>query len=196
MKSKKELVQDAFALANETIPTSKEHIYVAFAEGKSLAKYYKVDEDIVLIGTYLMDYKLKEAGKLGKKQEHANMAAGFAKDFLNDYDITKEEKEKIINCIEAHHGKVPFECIEAEICANADCYRFLSSAGVLAYMSFLTTKLDSLEKVLVKVMEKMNEKHKLLSLDKAIDELEETYQMFLKIFNNALENVPSKKGYE
>lgn len=196
MKSKKELVQDAFVLANKTIPTSKEHIYIAFNKGKSLAKYYNADEDIVLTGTYLMDYKLKEAGKLGKKQEHANMAAEFTKDFLNDYAITKEEREKIINCIEAHHGKIPFECIEAEICANADCYRFLSSAGILAYMCFLSTKLDDLEAIISKVTEKMNEKHKLISLDQTIDELEETYQMFLKIFDNALKNIPSKKGYE
>ncbi len=96
MKSKKELVQDAFNLANETIPTSKEHIYVAFEKVKDLAKYYKADEDIVLIGIYLMDYKLKEARKLGKKQEHVNMAVQFAKDFLNNYNITKDEKEKII----------------------------------------------------------------------------------------------------
>lgn len=184
MKSKKELVQDAFELANETIPTSNEHIYVAFEKGKSLAKYYNVDEDVVLIGIYLMDYKLKEAGKLGKKQEHVNMAVEFAKDFLNNYDITNDEKEKIINCIEAHHGKVPFQCIEAEICANADCYRFLSPTGVFAYICFLTTKLDNLEDILSKVMKKMNEKYKILSLDKAKEELEESYQMFLKLINN------------
>lgn len=154
MKSKKELVQDAFNLANETIPTSNEHIYVAFEKAKYLAKYYEADEDIVLIGIYLMDYKLKEARKLGKKQEHVNMAVEFTKRFLNDYNITKEEKEKIINCIEAHHGKIPFQCIEAEICANADCYRFISPKGVFAYICFLATKLDDLDTILTKVMEK------------------------------------------
>lgn len=188
MKSKKKLVEDAFNLMNETIPTSKEHIYVAFEKGKSLAKYYKADEDIVLIGVYLMDYKLKEAGKIGKKQEHVNMAVQFTEEFLTNYNITEVEKEKIINCIEAHHGKIPFKCIEAEICANADCYRFLSSAGVFAYVCFLSNKLDNLEAILSKVMEKMNEKHRMLSLDKAKEELEESYQMFLKLFNNALEN--------
>lgn len=183
MKSKKELVQDAFNLANETIPTSKEHIYVAFEKGKSLAKYYEADEDIVLVGVYLMDYKLKEAGEIGKKQEHTAMASEFAKEFLNNYDITEEEKGKIINCIEAHHGKVPFNCIEAEICANADCYRFISPTGVFSYMCFLTTKLDNLEAILTKVMAKMNEKYQMLSLDKAKEELEESYQMFLKLIN-------------
>ncbi len=187
MKSKKELVQDAFQLANETIPTSKEHIYVAFEKGKSLAKFYNADEDIVLIGMYLMDCKLKEARKLGKKQEHVNMASQFARDFLNDYDITKEEKEKIINCIEAHHGKVPFMCIEAEIYANADCYRFVSPTGVFAYICFLATKLNNLDDILSKVMEKMNEKYKILSLDKSKEELEESYQMFLKLINKERE---------
>ncbi len=188
MKSKNQLVQDAFKLANETIPTSKEHIYVAFDKGKNLAEYYKADVDIVLIGIYLMDYKLKEARKLEKKQEHVNMAVQFAKDFLKNYNITKDEKEKIINCIEAHHGKIPFQCIEAEICANADCYRFLSPTGVLSYICFLTTKLNNLEAILLKVKEKMDEKYKILSLNQSKKELEESYQMFSKIFNNVLEN--------
>lgn len=188
MKSKRQLVQDSFKLTNETIPTSKEHIYIAFEKGKYLAKYYNADEDIILISLYLMDYKLKEARKLGKKQEHVNMAVEFTKKLLNDYNLTKEEKEKIINCIEAHHGKVPFKCIEAEICANADCYRFLSPTGVFAYICFLATKLNNLEEILSKVMEKMNEKYKILSLDKAKEDLEESYQIFTKLIKEGVQN--------
>lgn len=188
MKDKKILVQDTFKLANETIPTSQEHIYIAFEKGKELAQYYNADTEIVLIGLYLMDYKLKEARKFGKKQEHVKMATDFAKEFLKNYTITKEENKKIINCIEAHHRKVPFECLEAEICANADCYRFLSSKGILAYLCFLATKFDNLSDILKKILEKMDEKYEILSLDKAKNELEESYLTFKKIFNDILKN--------
>ena len=115
MKSKKELLEDAKEIATETIATTKEHIFIAFEYGKKLASYYKVDETIVLVGLYLMDSKLKEARIQNKKQEHTQMAVEFAKEFLKNYDITKVEYDKIINCIEAHHGKVPFQYQEAAL---------------------------------------------------------------------------------
>lgn len=108
MKSKEQLLSDAFELANETIPTSTKHIYIAFDMGEALAEHYNADKEIVKIGLYLMDIKLKEARKTGRKNEHDLMAVEYAKEFLKDYDLTKEEYEKIINCIEAHHKRVPF----------------------------------------------------------------------------------------
>ncbi len=81
--------------------------------------------------------------------------------FLEKYPLTKEEQKKIINCVEAHHKGVKFNCVEAEICANADCYRFLHP--------------------------KMNEKHKILSLDICKKELEPYYQEFKKLFEKASE---------
>ena len=183
MKNKQELIKDAFNLANETIPTTKEHIYVAFKKGEELADIYKTDKDIVKIGLYLMDIKLKEARKLGKKKEHDILATQFAREFLKDYDITKEEYNKIINCIEAHHKKVPYECIEAEICANADCYRFIHPKGVLAYESFLAAKIDNLEEIAEKLRSKLEEKHKIISLDKAKEDLEKWTQIFRKMFD-------------
>lgn len=186
MKSKKDLLKDALEIANKTIPTTTTHIYVAFEYGEKLAEYYHADKDIVAISLYLMDSKLKEAGKLGKKQEHANMASEFAKEFLKDYNLTDEEFNKIINSIEAHHGKISFQCIEAEICANADCYRFIHPKGVFTYFSFLTTKLDCLEDQIKKAKAKLQEKHEILSLDKVREELEEYYQTFLKLFDTVI----------
>ncbi len=194
MKSKEELVKDAFKIANQTIPTTTTHIYVAFEKGKMLAEHYHADKDIVLVGLYLMDSKLKEAGKLGKKKEHTAMASEFAKSFLKDYNITQEEFDKIINCIEAHHGKVPYQSLEAEICANADCYRFIHPNGVFAYAGFLATKLDSLEERVQKLRSKLEEKHKIISLGQVKEDLEEDYQMFLKLFNKSLKDMEEKNN--
>ncbi len=183
MKSKEQLVKDAFSIANQTIPTTTQHIYVAFDKGEMLADYYKSDKQIVMIGLYLMDIKIKEAGKLGRKKEHISMASQFAKEFLKDYDLSRDEYNKIINCIEAHHKDIPFSCVEAEICANADCYRFIYPTGVFAYESFLSKKMDNIEEIVAKMKSKLEEKYKIISLDKAKEDLEENYQMFIKLFN-------------
>lgn len=186
MKSKEQLVSDAFYIANQTIATTTQHIYVAFEKGEILADYYKADKQIVMIGLYLMDIKLKEERKLGRKKEHISMASQFAKEFLKDYDISKDEYDKIINCIEAHHKDIPFSCIEAEICANADCYRFIYPTGVFAYESFLSGKMDNIEDIIAKMKSKLEEKYQIISLDKTKEDLEENYQMFVKMFNTIL----------
>lgn len=186
MKSKEQLLSDAFELANETIPTSTKHIYVAFDMGEDLAEHYNADKDIVKIGLYLMDIKLKEARKTGRKNEHDLMAVEYAKEFLKDYNLTKEEYDKIINCIEAHHRKVPFNSIEAEICANADCYRFIHPMGVFAYEEVLATKLTDINEIVAKLQAKLEEKHEIVSLEKVSGDLEEYYQIFSKLFNTIL----------
>ncbi len=54
-------------------------------------------------------------------------------------------------------------------------------------MLFLTTKLNNLGDILSKLEEKMDEKYKILSLDKAKEDLEESYQMFKKLINKGSE---------
>lgn len=186
LKSREQLLQDAFRLSEENIPTSPQHIHVAYQKGKMLADFYRADKLIVLVGLYLMDIKLKAVRKLGRKSEHVAMAVEFTREFLKGYDITLDEVNKIINCIEAHHGAVPFQCVEAEICCNADCYRFLSPTGVFSYFAFLSKKMDLVEEIISKVNSKMQEKYKLISLDVAKEELENYYFSFVNLFEKIL----------
>lgn len=186
LKSREQLLQDAFQLSEENIPTSPQHIHIAYQKGEVLADYYHADPLIVLVGLYLMDIKLKEARKSGNKSKHIFMAVDFAREFLKEYDVTSSEVDKIINCIEAHHGTAPFLCIEAEICCNADCYRFLHPIGVFSYFEFLTQKIDLLEEMIEKVNAKMQEKYLLLSLDIVKKDLETYYFMFENIFKEIL----------
>ncbi len=111
------------------------------------------------------------------------MSYEFAKEFLKDYDITEEELDKIMNCIEAHHGGVPFTCIEAEVCANADCYRFIHPIGVFTFAEVLVKRGTDLEEQIKQLKYKLEEKHKIISLDQVKEELEEDYQMFSKLFD-------------
>ncbi len=187
MKTKQQLIGDVKKLAMEKVSSPK-FLEFALQKGKELADYYNANYDIVCIGLCLMDIKLKEALALNKQPEHIKMSVEFACEFLNNYDISDKEKEDIINCIEAHHGKVPFQCIEAEICANTDCYIFIHPIGVFTYMELLIKRGKSLNEQILQLRSKMEEKHGIISLGKVRDELEVSYQMFKKLFDNVLYN--------
>ena len=114
---------------------------------------------------------------------HVLMASEFSSKFLKDYDITEEEFNKIINCIEAHHGKIPFKCIEAEIVANADCYRFIHPLGAFSYLGILANRSNDTIQNIKQLEFKQKEKYNILSLEKAKEELYSYYDHFSKLFN-------------
>lgn len=185
MKSKEQLVKDSLKLAIENVALP-DLLYFSVEKAKELASIYHADFELVTISMCLMDLKLQEAKKRGDIKEHVRMASEFAKEFLKDYDISKEEQDKIINGIEAHHGKVPFTCIEAEICANADCYIFIHPKGVFTYLGLLAKRNMNFDDQIKQLEFKLKEKYQLLSLEKSKDELEQPYQMFLKLFDESL----------
>jgi hypothetical protein len=147
-------------------------------KGQELAEKLGADKDIVMAGTALMDVKLGQALSEGKIKEHVKMSSDAAKEFLEKYDLDEDTKKKIINCVEAHHGKVPFECKEAEICANADAYRFLHPRGFFYYFVLLGEREKDYNKILDQVEAKLEEKWNVLSLDICKEETEEYYKTF------------------
>lgn len=185
----KEIIQKARELAlSETEKNGtpiKEHFELANSKGQEIARKLKENKDIVLLGTILMDLKLGECLKEGKLSEHVKRSSEAAKIFLNQFKIDQKVKDKIINCIEAHHKEIPFSCKEAEICANADCYRFLHPRGVFAYFKLLGTRFSEFEKVMEAAEAKMEEKKKILSLDICKKELEPYYTTFKSLFQEA-----------
>lgn len=192
MKSKKQLLDDVLKLAQENIPPAPKHLEISIQKGKMLAEEYNADKELVLIGICLMDIKLSEAMGQNKAIEHVKMSSDFAKEYLNNYDISLEEKEKIINCVEAHHGKAPFTCIESEICANADCYRFIHPVGVFTYAGVLARRTNDFNEQIKQLKLKLDEKHNILSLEKVKEELGDYYEIYSKQFNDILENSDNK----
>jgi len=116
------------------------------------------------------------------------MSLEAGKTFLNQFDLSEDIKNKILNCIEAHHRGVSFESFEAEICANADCYKFLHPKGVLRYLTILGKKDLDFEDSLNKLEFKMDEKWNILSLDICKKELEPYYKQFKELIKKAREN--------
>lgn len=150
-----------------------------------LSERLRADERIVKIGIALMDLKLGQALKENRLEEHVAMSLEAAKMFLEKFDLSAEDTGKIINCIQAHHKDVPFTCIEAEICANADCYKFIHPKGFFAYLTVLGKRHDTFDECLTLAEEKLDEKHSILSLDICKQELEGYYQTLKKLISDA-----------
>ncbi|MBR9692887.1 hypothetical protein GOV07_03045 [Candidatus Woesearchaeota archaeon] len=153
------------------------HLELSFEVGQRLAEELKADKKIVDVGTLLMDIKLGEAFKAGKLKEHVAMSVVRTKELLKEWDV---DDERIINCVEAHHGTISFSCIEAEICANADCYRFLHPTGIMTFLTMLGKRCDDFKIILEQLEKKMDEKWSILSLDTCKAELEPFYNDFKK----------------
>ncbi len=162
-----------------------EHFLISEKKALELAKKLQANEEIVQIGIYFMDLKLGEAHQANKTSSHVDMGVRAAREFFKKYPVDDESGEKIINCIAAHHGAVLFNCLEAEICANADCYRFIHPKGFFAYLMLLGQRGLGHDEALDTIENKLEEKHKILSLEICKKELEPRYQQFKKYIKEA-----------
>jgi hypothetical protein len=170
---------ETFGLPNRT------HFDISEKKALELAEKLGADKAIVRAGVALMDLKLGQAFKEGRLKEHIGMSVEAAKEFLDGLGIDDPAKEKIINCIEAHHGTVPYKCKEAEICANADCYRFVHPKGFFLYLTVLGRRNPEFSVCLDAAEKKMDEKHSVLSLDACKSELDEHYKILKQFIAEA-----------
>lgn len=153
---------------------------LSLREGERLASELNADSEIVKIGIALMDIMLGKAAKEGMQAQHVQISKDFAEQFLKQFNLSENTVADIINCVEAHHGRIPFNCIEAEICANADCYRFIHPKGVLYYFTVVGRRFNNFDKELNQVELKLDEKMKIASIPSVKTELIEYYDNFKK----------------
>lgn len=158
------------------------HYNLAILKGQELANKLGADAELVKAGVMLMDIKLGEAGKLGKPQEHISMGLEYTNEILKEAKISETKKEILRNCVLYHHGIETKKkggwhgSLEAEICANADCYRFISPQGVFTYIQTVTNWGKGQNDAIDMVLAKLEEKHNVLSLPICKKELEPLYQ--------------------
>lgn len=185
----KEIIEKARELAIKEIETNGSPIFELFEHsnemGQELAEKLNINKDIVMLGTLLMDIKLGKCLKTG--EDHLEIGKEATIDFLEQFDLSQEIKNKIINCVEAHHGTIPFTCKEAEICANADSYRFLHPRSVFRFLMKLGEKGMVFEEAINFVEKKADEKHKILTLDICKEELEPHYRAIKQLIAKARE---------
>lgn len=165
---------------------SKGHIEVANEAGQRLAGLLGADGRIVLAGTLLMDAWLGEAKAKGIQPAHAEYCAKRAGELLARHpEVSDSERENILSCIREHHGREKFHSKEAEACCNADCYRFLSTRGVLAGIKgFREMPAPEMAKLF---LAKADEKWNALSVPECKTELESQYRAIKGFFSELRE---------
>ncbi len=150
---------------------------------KKISRKLKADENLALVGAYLMDIKIGQAIKEKRVEEHVEMSLKAAKQFLKKFNLTKEVWGKIENIIKAHHGTVPYKCLEAEIVANADCFKFLHPKGAMFFFTNLGERGREFSESLKYFEYKVEEKQKTISLDICKKEAEEYYKLLRRLID-------------
>ncbi len=150
---------------------------LSMQKGEEIAKTLGggVDLNLVKCGIALMDIKLGECMKNGIQKEHVKLSFEYAKQILDKNKVDKKTKELLLNCVEAHHGGVPYKSLEAEICANADCYRFIHPQGVFTKIQNATKAGFNQNEAINQTLLKLEEKHNIVSLPVVKNELEPLY---------------------
>ena len=138
--------------------------------------------NIVTLGSILADYKLGQALSKNRLVEHVKMSANAARDLLVSLGVSSEDLEKIISCIEQHHWSSGWSNLESEIVANADCYRFLTPNGVIAFIKELSYRNMETKEIINYVLQKAEEKWNILSLAECKKELEQNYIALKSLF--------------
>ena len=191
----KELAEKIDAVAKEEIaqyglPTER-HYDLSMQKGLELARKLQADENLVKAGAALMDIRLGYAAKVANDQPgHVKYCVEFAETLLKELGVDEPYYSTLINCVAAHH-KVkttdcnPFETIEAEIVANADCYRFIHPRGVMSFHATAVKRGLDHDATLKLVESKLDEKYGIMTLPEVKEELEPYYRAFKDIFIQA-----------
>lgn len=185
----KELIESVRSLALGEITKydspNKYHFDIANKAGQAIAEKVGANKDIVLLGTMLMDLKIGQAISENRLKDHIQMSADAARLFLENEKEQSELVSKVVDCVLSHHGTVPFKSKEAEVCANADCYRFLTPQGIFAFAVQLGKREMNLPELLDYVDKKVDEKWGIVSLSDAKKDLETNYKELKDLLHRA-----------
>jgi HD superfamily phosphodiesterase len=157
------------------------HFEIANKMGQILAKKHKADKDIVMLGTIFMDCKIGQALHEGRLKDHVQISADTAIKFLQKEKVEEKTIDDVVNCVLSHHRDIAFASLEAEVCANADCYRFLTTRGALSFIAQLGKEESDLNKIFDYLESKLEEKRKIITFKDVKEELEPNYKQLKKL---------------
>ena len=152
-----------------------------------LAEKLNLDTDTVIICHACMDIKLGQCAQEWRMKDHVADGISFIQSIAADYHISDDLLDKIVDTIACHHGQVESSSLEAEVCRNADCYRFLDPKGILIYLHSLGGRWTEFMDAVKQVESKMDEKRSLLTLDICKQELEWWYRYMKDILQSLKE---------
>lgn len=157
---------------------------IANTQGQRLAELLKVDKHVVMLGTTLMDFKIGQAISENRLKDHIKISKDAAVDLLRPFNLPSKITDKVINCILGHHKTHPWAFPEAEVCANADCYRFLTPRGLISFLIQIGKREMSVDESIKYARSKIGEKWGILSLDICKKELGSNYKFLNQLLNS------------
>lgn len=157
---------------------------LAIKKGKELSKRYNVNEQLVLISLYLAHTVFSPIWQGEIQKNHPELSSKFVKKYLDEWGVNKSEQEIILNSIEAHHDKVPTKSKIAEVVKNAECFKFLTVQGSLILLHELGLRQVPFNEAVKKVIQKMDNKKDLLTLDECIKESKENCSKIQELFKD------------
>lgn len=158
---------------------------ICFLYGERLAKTYKVDEDFIFACLNFMDVKVGEAFFKNRVKDHIQMSLEATLLALKPLNLDKKIIQKISDCILNHHGLKKYPSIEAEVCANADCFKFLHPRGFITFIASLGKRGRTLKEILKSAQEKIDEKIGIISLPEVKKEAEGNYRLLSNLLKKS-----------
>ncbi|MGM5485419.1 MAG: hypothetical protein ACQEP1_06125 [Nanobdellota archaeon] len=156
---------------------------LAVKKGKELSRKHGVKERLVLASLYLAHTVFSPTWKGEIQKNHPKLSSEFAKRYLDEWGVDKNEQEMILNAIEAHHNKIPARSKVAEVVKNAECFKFVTVEGSLVWLHELGKRQVPFGEAVDKVIQKMEQKKSLLTLDDCIKEAEENCNKIRELFS-------------
>ena len=156
---------------------------IAIEKGEQLANQYHIDKDLVLISLYLQHTVFSRIYKGEIQKNHPKLSAEFSKKYLEEWGVSEENQKVILNAIEAHHNAIEATSLVAEVVKNAECFKFVTVRGALIWLHELGLRGVPYEESVERVIEKMEQKKKLITLPECIEEAEKNCKDIIQIFN-------------
>lgn len=145
---------------------------ISTRKGQELAKKHHVDERLVVSSLYLAHIVFSPVWNSQVQKSHMFSSAKLAAKYLDRWGVSKQEKAIILNSVEAHHANVSAKSKVAEVVKNAECFKFVTIEGSLIWLHELGLRGIPFEKAVPKVLAKMEQKRKLLTLSDCRSEAE------------------------
>ncbi|MEI7961161.1 MAG: hypothetical protein WCI04_02390 [archaeon] len=156
---------------------------LAIDEGRELSKKHHVDERLVLTALYLAHTIFSQEFGGDIQKSHPALSAEFAKKYLDKWGVNNVEQGIILESIKEHHtlGGLNKSKI-VEVVKNAEGFKFVTVEGSLIWLHDLGRRQVPFDEAVEKVIKKMEQKMRLLTLSDCIEEAQQNCLVIRNIF--------------
>lgn len=150
---------------------------------QKIARKYKHNHELLLIGSYLSDIKLDEAIILKDLSKHVDLALKYSNDIFKKYNFSVEEIEIVKEIIQTHHGGEQTH-IESKIFKNADNFKFLEPKGWMhLFGRYYEDGEISFKLAAQRTLYKVEEKYSLVDMEELKEEAKYLYRHAKEVFD-------------